>query len=253
MVIVVFFFLHWFLSLFTQSFFNHRYAAHEQFTMSRGWERFFFVLAYIFQGSSYLSPKAYGIMHRKHHAHTDTEKDPHSPMFSKNLFHMMWLTKTRYAEYFGDKIKNLEERYLRNLPDWPGMDRLGESWYSRLLWGILYITIYVLCISVFKLPYTHWLMYFLLPIHFLMGPFHGAIVNWFAHKFGYENFKQSNTSKNLWFFNFMMWGEGYHNNHHKFPDRANFAVKWFEFDWLWPLIYVMNKLHIIRLKALPIK
>jgi stearoyl-CoA desaturase (delta-9 desaturase) len=47
------------------------------FTMSKAWEKFFYILSWIFQGSSYLSPRAYGIMHRMHHAYADTEKDPH--------------------------------------------------------------------------------------------------------------------------------------------------------------------------------
>jgi len=53
--------------------------------MNKGWERFFFFFAWLTQGSSYLSPRAYGIMHRIHHAYTDTELDPHSPAYDKNL------------------------------------------------------------------------------------------------------------------------------------------------------------------------
>jgi stearoyl-CoA desaturase (delta-9 desaturase) len=40
-VIVLFFVLHWQLSVFFQSFFLHRYGAHRQFTMSKRWERVF--------------------------------------------------------------------------------------------------------------------------------------------------------------------------------------------------------------------
>ena len=36
---------------------------------------------------------------------------------------------------------------------------------------------------------AHWAFFLLLPVHFLMGPFHGAIVNWAGHKYGYRNFK----------------------------------------------------------------
>ena len=64
--------------------------------MSKTMERISFVLTWIFQGPSYLSAYGYGIMHRMHHAHTDTEKDPHSPSHDANLFAMMWKTKTIY-------------------------------------------------------------------------------------------------------------------------------------------------------------
>ena len=76
MEILIFFVLQWYLSLFCQSFFHHRYSAHGMFTMSRAWEKVFFYISFVTQGSSYLSPYAYGIMHRLHHAHADTEEDP---------------------------------------------------------------------------------------------------------------------------------------------------------------------------------
>jgi stearoyl-CoA desaturase (delta-9 desaturase) len=49
-------------------------------------------MTYIFQGSSFLNPRAYAIMHREHHAYSDTEKDPHSPHFFTDVFQMMWHT-----------------------------------------------------------------------------------------------------------------------------------------------------------------
>lgn len=41
MIILLFFLLHWFLSLFSQTFFLHRYASHKMFKMNRFWEKFF--------------------------------------------------------------------------------------------------------------------------------------------------------------------------------------------------------------------
>ena len=67
---------------------------------------------------------------------------------------------------------------------------------------------------------TAWWMYLLIPVHILMGPVHGTIVNWFAHKIGYTNHDVDNTSKNLMPFDPFMLGEGYHNNHHAFGSRA---------------------------------
>jgi stearoyl-CoA desaturase (Delta-9 desaturase) len=40
MYILIFFLAHWYLSLFSQTFFLHRYAAHQMFTMSKSWEKF---------------------------------------------------------------------------------------------------------------------------------------------------------------------------------------------------------------------
>ena len=76
--ILVFFIAHWVLSVFFQTFFLHRYGAHKQFTMSHRWERFFYLMTFLTQGSSFLVPRAYAYLHREHHAFSDTERDPHS-------------------------------------------------------------------------------------------------------------------------------------------------------------------------------
>lgn len=240
MYILIFFLAHWYLSLLMQTFFLHRYAAHKMFTMSRTWEKIFYWLTFIFQGSSFLSPYAYGVMHRLHHAHADTEEDPHSPSFSKNLFDMMWQTKNFYQNIV-ERQDTIAPKYKKDVPDWAFMERLGDNWTIRLAWGVLYTLFYIKFATV-------WWMYLLLPIHYLMGPVHGAIINWFAHKYGYTNFKLNDTAKNLLPFDFLMMGESYHNNHHKLGGRANFGVRWHEFDPTYPFIILLNKLGIIKLK-----
>ena len=240
MVIIILFIAHWYLSLFTQSFFNHRYSAHRMFTMSPAAEKFFYVLTWLFQGSSYLSPRAYGILHRMHHAFADTDKDPHSPLYSKNLFDMMWKTKVIYSDINTGKAQ-VEERFTKNVPNWPWMERFADSWGSRIFWVVAYVAFYaVFC--------HHWYLWFLLPINIVMSPVHGAIINWYAHKLGYTNFDLNDTSSNLLPFDFLMWGESYHNNHHKLGGRANFGVKWWEIDPMYPLIKIFNVTHLITLK-----
>ncbi len=239
MVIIAFFIAHWYLSLFCQTFFHHRYAAHAMFTMNKVWERAFYFLSFITQGSSYLSPYSYGILHRMHHAHADTELDPHSPKYDRNLFSMMWRTKVIYSDISSGDIE-IENKYKKNLPQWFSLDNIADKWFVRTFWALFYIGFYVLFA-------THWWMYLLLPLHFAMGPLHGAIINWFAHKYGYRNFKVENTSKNLMPVDFLMLGEGYHNNHHKYQKRPNFGYKWYEIDPIYPVIKLFNALKIIRL------
>jgi stearoyl-CoA desaturase (Delta-9 desaturase) len=236
--IIVFFIAHWYLSLFTQTFFQHRYAAHRSFTMSRLWERIFFILTYITQGSSYLSPRAYGIMHRMHHAYTDTPDDPHSPSYDKNLFAMMWRTRGTYLKIFDGYP--VEPRFTKNIPTWTWFDAWGNSWLSRLLWVGLYAYLYI------EFAPSFWFL-LILPLHIAMGPVHGAIINWFAHKYGHANYATDNTSKNLFKVDWLMLGEGYHNNHHIFPSRSNFATQKGEFDFCYPFIRVLEKLRVIRL------
>ena len=189
-VALSFFFGHWYLSLFSQTFFLHRYSAHKMFTMNKFWERFFYFFTYITQGSSYLNPRSYAILHRMHHAYSDTERDPHSPHHTENLFTMMWKTKDIYNAVLNYKYK-IEERFEKDLPEWGLLDKIGNNWISRLVWGISYIAFYVIGFMYFD---VHWGFFFLLPIHFLMGPIHGAIVNWSGHKYGYQNFDNHDES-----------------------------------------------------------
>lgn len=238
--ILVFFFAHHYLSLFSQSFLMHRYAAHGAFTMNKFWEKFFYLFAYVTMGSSYLSAWAYGVMHRMHHAFADTPKDPHSPKYFNNLFAMMMHTEKIYGG-IGNGTIEVEERFKKNVPSWPSFDKWARSWPSRIMWGFVYFAFYF-----YFAPSIWW--YLLLPIHFFMGPVHGAIINWFAHKYGYVNFKSSNTSKNLMPLDIFMLGEGYHNDHHKFPSRINFGVKWYEIDPLYPIILFLNAVGIVKVK-----
>ncbi|OUR91917.1 acyl-CoA desaturase [Flavobacteriales bacterium 34_180_T64] len=244
MAIVIFVLVLWYGSLFFQSFFLHRYAAHQVFTMTKTMERITFILTWIFQGSSYLSAYGYGVMHRMHHAYTDTEKDPHSPSYDANLFAMMWKTKTIYQDINKQRV-DIDQRFTKNVPQWKGFDTFASSRFSRLLW----ITIYIIFFVYFTTTAWQWL---LLPITFLMAPIHGVIINWFGHIYGYVNYNMKNTSKNLFRFDFLMMGEGYHNNHHKHASSANFAVKWYEIDITYLIIKLLNVFGFIRLKTSPI-
>lgn len=245
MGILIFFVLHWYLSLFFQSVFHHRYAAHNLFTMSKFWERTFFFGCFLTQGSSYISAYSYGLMHRLHHVHTDKPEDPHSPHNDPNPFLLMWATRNSYFNIYSGKTP-VEDKYRKNLPEWKAFDTIAHNWVFRIIWIGIYIAIYATLA-------TAWWQWLLLPITVIMGSFQGMAVNWWAHKFGYENFKMTNTSKNILPFDLIFWGEAYHNNHHKYPARANNANRWFEWDMGYQSMRLLNFLGVIQLKPQPIQ
>lgn len=238
--ILIFFAVHWYGSLFFQTFFLHRYAAHKAFTMSSFWEKVFYIGTWIFQGSNYLSAYGYGVMHRMHHAYADTEKDPHSPKYSSGIFQMMWSTKGIYSRINKKQIE-VEERFTKGVPQWEAFDKIASSYVSRIVFGVLYTLFYIQFA-----PSPVWFL--LLPFHYLMSPIHGAIINWFAHKVGYQNYEVSDTSKNLMPVELFMMGEGFHNNHHKHGGDPNFAKKWFEIDPTYQVIRVLNFIGVIQTK-----
>ena len=210
------------------------------FTMSKGWERFFFIFTFVAQGSNYLSPYGYGVMHRMHHAFADTENDPHSPKFSKNIFEMMWTTFIKFNKISRRRIE-VEGRFTRNVPAWFSFDKIAGHWTTRIVWTALYVLIYAYLANA-------WWQWLLLPITLAMSPVHGAIINWYAHKVGYRSYSMTNTSTNFLPIDLLMMGESYHNNHHKFDTRANFGIKWHEIDPTFLVIKVLNKIKVIQLK-----
>ncbi len=235
--IAIFFVGHWLSSVFFQTFFQHRYAAHRMFTMSKGWERFFYLMTYITQGSSFLVPRGYAILHRMHHAYSDTEKDPHSPHQHPNVAKMMWETKKIYHGFAHHEVAP-EKRFDGGMPEWPAIDKLGRSWVGRVAWGAAYTSFYLIFA-------TEWWHFMFLPLHYVMGPIHGAIVNWCGHKYGYANFDNGDRSKNTLVFDVLTLGELFQNNHHKYGMSPNFAVRWFEIDPTYQVMRLFAWLGII--------
>ncbi len=237
MLIIIFFISHWYLSLFFQTFFLHRYASHKMFKMNKITEKIFFLLTFLTQGTSFLHPAGYAMMHRNHHKYSDTEKDPHSPKFFNSIIKFNLETFTVYRSYV-DQI-NKGKYNSNDLPRWLFIEKIGDKWLTRLLFGLFYTYIY--------LTYSPSYWYFLLlPIHFLMGPIHGFIVNWYGHKLGYRNFDLPDNSKNTLFVDFLMLGELYQNNHHSSPNDPKFSKKWYEVDFGFSIIKLLQKSRIIR-------
>lgn len=217
---LIIFVSHWFLSLFAQTFFLHRYCAHGMFRLSPFWEKFFYLFTVITQGSSYLNPRAYAHMHRLHHAHSDTAKDPHSPTYAKNVWDMMLKTYHYYADLCR---RDKQEHFVKNCPRWDAVDRVANHWLVLRGWVVVYAVL-----ALILLPW--WLAPFVVILHSMMGPVHGAIVNWCGHCYGYVNFKNGDQSRNTLPIDIPLLGELFQNNHHHDPQSLNFAQKPFEID-----------------------
>lgn len=234
--------IHWYLSLFCQSFFLHRFASHRMFEMSVFWQRFFYLLTFIAQGTSFLNPSAYATLHNRHHLHSDEPEDPHSPHQNPNIFIMMWNTFKLYDKFVK---KEVEIPSTFQFSVFEGMDRVTDSWLVRLCWVPIYIGIYVyFAPSIYYYP--------LILVHCFMGPIHGAIVNWCGHKYGYRNYDLDDHSQNTLWVDFLMMGELYQNNHHKACRSWNFARKWFELDLTFVVMRMMQFVGIIRPQSVQI-
>ena len=237
MIILLFFIFHWYISLFFQTFFLHRYASHKMFKMSKFTEKICFLLTFISQGTSFLNPAGYALMHKNHHKYSDTKNDPHSPQSFRSIIEFNLKTFKEYRFYIKQVYLNKPES--TDLPRWEFIEKLGDLWIVRMIFAFIYISIYVL----YSPSYWYFL---LLPIHFLMGPIHGFIVNWYGHKVGYRNFNLPDNSRNTLFIDILMLGELYQNNHHKNPNNPDFSIKWFEIDFGYLTLNFLKKLKIIK-------
>lgn len=153
---------------------------------------------------------------------------------------MTMRTKDIYLSYAKFKAEP-EKPFRGKYPEWPLLDRISNWWSVRILFGAGYFLFYWYFA-------TAWWQFLLLPIHFFMGPVHGAIVNWCGHKYGYSNYDNEDHSRNTLPVDFLLMGELMQNNHHKSPNSINFAKKWYEFDPTFPIILLLDRVRIIKLK-----
>jgi stearoyl-CoA desaturase (delta-9 desaturase) len=229
--------LHWYLSLFCQTFYLHRYAAHGMFRLPRWLDRGFYLLTFLAQGPSFLNPRAYALLHQAHHMFSDTEKDPHSPHYHPTMRRMMMKTFRDYQALVRDPQGLRPDHYY---PTWPLLDRLATTWTHAVLWILLYAGVMSTYVT------APW-QYLFLPVHLLMGPIQGAIVNWFGHKLGYRNFDLPDRSRNTLPVDLLLMGELYQNNHHRHPTALSFARRWFEVDPTYPIILLLRRLRLLRI------
>ena len=220
--IIILFIAHWYLSLTFQTLFLHRYASHGYYKLGPVGEKLGHLLTWITQGPSYLSPYAYGILHKAHHSYSDTNKDPHSPHHHSGPVNMMLNTAKVYNEVF-EGTHAYCKTFTPHVNNHHKFDQFASNWITRISVMLLYTWIYTQVA-------THWSQYLLLPIHFFMGPLHGFIVNWFGHWAGYRNTETPDESKNTLAVDLFLMGELYQNNHHAEPNNPNFARKWWELD-----------------------
>jgi stearoyl-CoA desaturase (delta-9 desaturase) len=193
--------------------------------------------------------------HRKHHAFSDHEGDPHSPKDGGWWSHMLWFMPNFGRRWHRDLLERYAPDMLKDrmmvvlhylfLPSHfacagvlflmgyygPESWGLGSAWagWSMILWGLGVRMVYVLHITWF--------------------------VNSATHLWGYRNYETSDNSRNLWWVGLLAFGEGWHNNHHAYQRVARQGHRWWEFDITYCAIWVMEKVglawDVVRLKDIP--
>jgi stearoyl-CoA desaturase (delta-9 desaturase) len=179
--------------------------------------------------------KEWVAIHRKHHARCETAEDPHSPQFH-GINTVLWRGVELYQESAKDKA--LLEQYGKGTPD----DWLERHVYAgRQNLGITLLAIVE--IALFGLPgLAMW------ALQMILMPFSAAgVINGLGHWWGYRNFDTADTATNLTPWGLLIGGEELHNNHHAFPSSAKFALRRFEFDIGWAVLWTLAKLRLAKI------
>jgi stearoyl-CoA desaturase (delta-9 desaturase) len=181
------------------------------------------------------SPIMWVLTHRQHHRYADMENDPHPP-------HKV--PKTLLGQY--PKVQTL------------GIRQYAESKFNRIMHRYYFLIFYSygalwLGISLLTLGTSDLFFYaFLYPA--LASVIFSNALNRFGHtknKAGYRNHSTNDRSENFPILAFLVWGEGWHNNHHKYPGSATFGNKWWEFDISFAFIRFLEKLGLVKNVRLP--
>jgi stearoyl-CoA desaturase (delta-9 desaturase) len=173
--------------------------------------------------------------HRKHHAHTDQEGDPHSPHGHggglKGALAGLWYA---HMGWLFDRAEAPPQRYAKDLYEDPGMRRIDRAFPLLALAGVaipfgvgyaidgtlagaLTAAVWGGMVRIFMLHHVTW------------------SINSVCHFFGRRRFDVDDHSTNVFWLAPFSFGESWHHNHHAFPRSAMHGLRWWEVDptaWL---------------------
>jgi stearoyl-CoA desaturase (Delta-9 desaturase) len=183
--------------------------------------------------------------HRKHHAHTDKDGDPHSPHGHggglKGAIAGLWYA---HMGWLFDRAGQAEhERYARDLFEDRGMRFIHRAF---VLWVVLGLAIpfaigYAIdgalaggatavlwggAVRIFALHHVTW------------------SINSVCHFFGTRRFAVDDESTNVFWLAPLSFGESWHHNHHAFPRSAVHGLRWWEVDLTAYAIRAMRRLKL---------
>ena len=216
----------------------HRMLTHKAF-QAQSWLKTILLIS----GSMAMQGPAlhWAATHTQHHANSDEEGDPHSPLKSLWHAHVGWILndfKPDIQKYAGAMLKDPIIVFIHNtfwlwvfaglaLPALIGAGAaqlMGHSaWFGALtglIWGGF--------VRLFFNQHITW------------------AVNSICHTFGSRQFDTTDESRNNFLFGILAMGEGWHNNHHAFPRSARHGMSWKQPDPSAWAIWFFEKVGIVK-------
>lgn len=218
--------------------FYHRYFAHKTFKTGRLTQFLFGLLG---ASAAQRGPLWWAAHHRHHHQHSDNEKDLHSPHQGGFWWsHVGWFTcdagfsmderrvkdwlkfpELNFINRFDSLVPALAALLIFGLGEWLAATapQLGTNGLQLLIWGFFISTVVL---------------------------FHATVsINSLAHVWGKRRFETNDNSRNNVWLALITLGEGWHNNHHRWPQSVRQGFRWYEIDMTWYGLWILSKLGII--------
>ncbi len=216
----------------------HRYFSHRSYQTSRPFQ---FFLGWLGASSAQKGPLWWASHHRHHHKHSDTEEDLHSPGINGIWWaHVGWVLSADYLEYNKDLIKDFlkfpEIRWLDRNHFVPplvlialivGLGYYLQAYHPGLGTTPAQLFVWGFCVSTTLL-------------------YHGTfVINSFTHLWGRRRFKTTDDSRNSLLLALITLGEGWHNNHHRYPGSERQGMYWWEIDVAHYVLVVLSWFGIV--------
>ncbi|MEL6385145.1 MAG: fatty acid desaturase [Cyanobacteria bacterium J06626_18] len=176
--------------------------------------------------------------HRQHHLHTEhREKDPYSAQRGLWWSHMQWVLYRRpeFFEY---------DAYAKLAPD------LAKDPVYRWLdkyFPVLQIPVALILYAMGGWDFVIWGVFLRLVLLWHCTWF----INSVCHLWGNRTYDCEDDSRNLWWAAIVTYGEGWHNNHHAYPNVAPAGRKWWQVDMTWWAIALLQKLGLATKVVMP--
>jgi stearoyl-CoA desaturase (delta-9 desaturase) len=205
--------------------FYHRYFSHRTFETSRLGQ---FAFAVWGASCTQRGPLWWAAHHRKHHRHSDTELDVHSPRHHGLWWaHMGWITAPANFPTDFSQIPDLAKyRELRFLDRFDLLVPLALAvtlfllgGWQLLIWGFFVSTVVLFHCTCF--------------------------INSLAHTMGRRRYATGDDSRNSLLLALITFGEGWHNNHHRYPGATRQGHRWWEVDLTFYGLWLLSRLGVI--------
>ncbi len=221
----------------------HRLLTHRSFQTSKPLEYLFAALGSMAVQGPVISWVA---DHRKHHAHTDTDGDPHSPHVGHGdgplgVMRGLWHAHTGWL--FSEQGRAHRSRYAPDLTEDAGMRLLSRRFPLLVLAGLAipalagYLLTGTLAGAATGLLWGGLIRVFF--VHHVTWS-----INSVCHFLGSRRFPIEDQSTNVFWLALPSLGEAWHHNHHAFPRSAVHGLRRWELDPSAAVIWTMEKLGL---------